>query len=114
MTLRPFIALLATAAAFAPLRAQEDYDKQLAKDAQEHMNEELGVNEITTPSIQQVLKDLEAFQPVPDAILATLNRDATYENRMQTALHFGALVADGLRPHPRAAAGGRAGHRPAR
>ena len=96
MTSRLLIASLALSTALSTLPAQEDYDKELEKDSQDHMREELGVNEITTPSIQQVLKDLESFQPAPPAVLESLNRDGTFENRLQTALHFGALVADGF------------------
>jgi hypothetical protein len=96
MTSRLLIASLALSTALSTLAAQEDYDKELEKDSQDHMREELGVNEITTPSIQQVLKDLESFQPPPAAVLEGMNRDGTFENRLQTALHFGALVADGF------------------
>jgi hypothetical protein len=60
------------------------------------MRDELGVNEITAPSIAQILKDFGNFIPVPMEIIATNPRDAVYDNRLQTALHFGALVADGF------------------
>ena len=60
------------------------------------MRDELGVNEITAPSIAQILKDFGNFIPVPMEIIATNPRDAVYDNRLQTSLHFGALVADGF------------------
>ncbi len=60
------------------------------------MREESGVNEITAPSIAQILKDFSNFVPVQLDIIGTNPRDAVFDNRLQTALHFGALVADGF------------------
>ncbi len=60
------------------------------------MRDELGVNEITAPSIAQILKDFGSFLPAPFEIIAANPRDAVYDNRLQTSLHFGALVADGF------------------
>lgn len=76
--------------------AQESIDQELEQSSNEHMREELGVNPITTPSIQQILKDLEVFRPVPMALLEKAPLDATFNNRLQTAMHFGSLVADGF------------------
>lgn len=70
--------------------------EELQASAEQHMRDELGVNDITTPSIAQILRDLGAFHPVPLDLIAQNNRDASYPNRMQTALHFGSLVADGF------------------
>jgi hypothetical protein len=60
------------------------------------MREELGVNPITAPSIQDILKQLELFRPVPVDLIESAKRDATFNNRLQTAMHFGSLVADGF------------------
>lgn len=76
--------------------AQDDIEAELQRSSEEHMREELGVNPITTPSIQQILKDLEVFRPIPLDLIDAFNRDAIFNNRFQTALHFGALVADGF------------------
>lgn len=76
--------------------AQQDIDAELQRSSDEHMREELGVNPITTPSIQEILKQLEVFRPVPIALIDSANREATFNNRLQTALHFGSLVADGF------------------
>jgi len=76
--------------------AQQDIDAELQRSSDEHMREELGVNPITTPSIQEVLKQLEVFRPVPVALIDSANREATFNNRLQTAMHFGSLVADGF------------------
>lgn len=79
-----------------PAWAQDGIDEELKRSSDEHMREELGVNPITTPSIQQVLKQLEVFRPIPLDVIEQSNRDANFNNRLQTALHFGSLVADGF------------------
>ncbi|MFZ4777565.1 MAG: hypothetical protein ACOYM3_19520 [Terrimicrobiaceae bacterium] len=76
--------------------AQEKIEAELQQSSDEHMREEQGVNPITTPSIQDILKQLELFRPVPLEIIDSANRDATFNNRLQTAMHFGSLVADGF------------------
>jgi hypothetical protein len=75
---------------------EQELEKEMQASSEEHMRFELGVNDITTPSIAAVLKDLGSFQPVPLETIATNNREAVFANRMQTALHFGSLVADGF------------------
>jgi hypothetical protein len=75
---------------------QQEVDKELEEASEDHMREELGVNEITAPSIAQILKDFSSFIPVPLDIIAANPRDAVYDNRLQTSLHIGALVADGF------------------
>jgi hypothetical protein len=62
----------------------------------EYAREELGVNELTTPSIQSLFTDLEVFKPVPIALISSGNFDRTYNNRFQTSLNFGALICDGF------------------
>ncbi len=79
-----------------PAFAQQDIDAELKRSSDDHMREELGVNPITTPSIQELLKQLEVFRPVPVALIDEANREATFNNRLQTAMHFGSLVADGF------------------
>lgn len=75
---------------------EQRFERELRESSEEHMRNELGVNDITTPSIGSILEELGAFRPVPYEIIAANNREAIYENRMQTALHFGSLVADGF------------------
>jgi hypothetical protein len=60
------------------------------------MREELGVNPITSPSIADLLKNLESFRPIPLKLIEPGSQDVSFTNRFQTALHFGALVADGF------------------
>ena len=71
-------------------------EAELKRSSDEHMREELGVNPITAPSIQKILKELEIFRPIPLDVINQANREASFNNRFQTALHFGALVADGF------------------
>ena len=84
--------------AMAPLWAQDapELDKELQKESDEYMRLELGVNDITAPSIAQILKDFGSFRPIPLEIIAQNPREASYDNRLQTSLHFGSLVADGF------------------
>lgn len=93
--MRRSLTILALAAALTA-RAQESFEEQLERSSNEHMREELGVNPITAPPIQEVLKDLEVFRPIPLDVIAASNRDANFNNRLQTAMHFGSLVADGF------------------
>ena len=77
-------------------RAQNDIEAELKASSDEHMREELGVNPVTSPSIATLLNDLEAFRPVPLSLVEDGTRETTFNNRLQTAIHFGSLVADGF------------------
>ena len=62
----------------------------------EHMREELGINEFTTPSIAVLLKALSALRPEPYDEVA---RDLPAQNppdRARLALSTGAVIADGF------------------
>jgi hypothetical protein len=98
MISRHFLAAIAAmGAATVLLPAQEEVsEKELEEASEDFMRDELGVNEITAPSIAQILKDFGSFIPVPLDIIAANPRDAVYDNRLQTSLHFGGLVADGF------------------
>jgi hypothetical protein len=87
-----FLALGCATASFA----QEPVDQELEAASEDFMRDESGVNEITAPSIKQILQDFSTFNPVPLDIIAENPRDAVYDNRLQTSLHIGALVADGF------------------
>ena len=77
-------------------RARDVTEAELKKSSDEHMREELGVNPITAPSIQEILKELEVFRPIPLDVIGQADREASFNNRFQTAMHFGSLVADGF------------------
>ena len=62
----------------------------------EHMREELGINEFTTPSISVLLKALNALKPVPyDAVARELPQQNPAD-RARLALSTGAVIADGF------------------
>ena len=100
MTARRSLVTLALLGTMARLCGQDattpELDKELQKESDEYMRLELGVNDITTPSIAQILKDFGSFRPIPLEIIAQNPREASYDNRLQTSLHFGSLVADGF------------------
>jgi hypothetical protein len=77
-------------------QSSEEIAEELRSSSDEHMREELGVNPITSPAIAGLLKDLEAFRPIPIKLIESTNHGASFGNRLQTALHFGSLVADGF------------------
>ena len=83
------------------LQAQNNQQQGKADDSfeassHEHMLEELGVNDVTTPLVGKVFTDLESFQPPPVEMITAFDNGAVFNNRLQTALQFGALVADGF------------------
>ena len=75
-----------------PLRAETP--AEILQD--EFAREELGVNELTAPSIQRLFTELEVFKPVPVDLIASTDFDRTYNNRFQTSLNFGSLICDGF------------------
>lgn len=98
--MRPLLFVAAAAAlAVCPVGAQEAEAEENAAsvaDLDDYAREELGVNELTTPSIQGLFNDLEAFKPVPVDLIAKTDFERTYNNRFQTSLNFGALICDGF------------------
>ncbi|MFM8683667.1 MAG: hypothetical protein ACKOEG_07805, partial [Chthoniobacterales bacterium] len=94
-----YFAAFAAVIAFAPGRAQEDQPEETGRPEaglDEYAREELGVNELTTPSIQKLFNDLEVFKPVPISLIEKTDFERTYNNRFQTSLNFGALICDGF------------------
>jgi hypothetical protein len=77
-------------------QTEERISEELRESSDEHMREELGVNPITSPSIAGLLKDLEIFRPIPIKLIESTDHSASFGNRLQTAMHFGSLVADGF------------------
>lgn len=86
--------LLGVPAGFS--QTEEQFSEDLRESSEEHMREELGVNPITSPSIAKLLNDLEIFRPIPIKLIESTDHSASFGNRLQTALHFGSLVADGF------------------
>jgi hypothetical protein len=70
--------------------AQEGSD--LTSDS--HYREELGVNQYTTPSIEQLFSALDALKPIPIQELTRPPRALRIDNRVRFALSFGVLIGD--------------------
>lgn len=62
----------------------------------EHMREELGINEFTTPSIAVLLKALTALKPVPYDEVARELPAQNPGDRARLALSTGGIIADGF------------------
>jgi hypothetical protein len=74
------------------IEAQEDSD--LSDDS--HFREELGVNQYTTPSIEQLFNTLDSLKPIPVQALTRPPRSLHLDNRVKFALSFGVLISDGF------------------
>lgn len=70
--------------------AREDSD--LTSDS--HYREELGVNQYTTPSIEQLFNALDSLKPIPIQELTRPPRALRIDNRVRFALSFGILIGD--------------------
>jgi hypothetical protein len=62
----------------------------------DHMREELGINEFTTPSIAVLLKALTALKPVPYDEVARELPTQNPGDRARLALSTGGIIADGF------------------
>ncbi len=62
----------------------------------EHIREEFGVNEFTTPSIRRVFEHLEALGKMPYAAVKREITQKTPSDRTLVALGLGVLIADGF------------------
>ena len=88
------VAFYSALAIFASLPLRAETPAEILQD--EFAREELGVNELTAPSIQRLFTELEVFTPVPVDLIASTDFDRTYSNRFQTSLNFGSLICDGF------------------
>lgn len=62
----------------------------------EHVQEEFGVSELTTPSIKKVFEDLEALGTLPYDTLKRPIPKGMSSDRTLLALHLGVLIGDGF------------------
>ncbi len=76
-----------------PLNAQ-DSQEELYRDP--HYREELGVNEFTAPSIEKLFGMLDSLKPIPASELIRIPQPVRIDNRIQLALSFGSLIAEGF------------------
>lgn len=91
----------AFAALVLPLAAQEannenkgEIPKDLLED--EHVREELGVNEFTAPSIAKLFDTLQFLMPLPIAEVERKMPPRMPEDRADLAVELGFLIADGF------------------
>jgi hypothetical protein len=91
----PFVNLVFVVTSFAvagTLKAQDAGD--LHEDS--HFREEQGVNEYTTPSIEELFEMLDSLKPIPNQQLTRTPQPLRLDNRVKYALSFGALIGDGF------------------
>ncbi|NNE91273.1 MAG: hypothetical protein HKN23_06470 [Verrucomicrobiales bacterium] len=62
----------------------------------EHVREEFGVNDFTTPSIRKIFEDLNSLRPLPYDQLKRKVPETTPKDRSKLALALGGLIADGF------------------
>ena len=67
-----------------------------AQEAQEHEQEEAGVNPYTAPSVAEIFQQLDDLQPLPFEQLKRDFPQAAHASREQMGMVFGGLVADGF------------------
>lgn len=77
-----------------PIQPESESSFEESGDA--HMREELGVNPYTTPSIDRIFQKLQKIGPFPSDTIARRLDDKIYTNRIQIALNFGRLIAEGF------------------
>ena len=73
--------------------AQEIPDELLED---EHLREEMGVNQFTTPSIRKIFDDLRKLRPLPYDELKRSIPELVPQDRTKLALTVGLLLADGF------------------
>ncbi|NLT69806.1 MAG: hypothetical protein GXX91_03830 [Verrucomicrobiaceae bacterium] len=86
-------ALLPGGAPLVVLHGQE-IPEELLED--EHLREEMGVNQFTTPSIRKIFDDLKRMRPLPYDELKRPLPEEIPQDRTKLALSVGLLLADGF------------------
>ncbi len=61
-----------------------------------HMNEELGINEFTAPSIRKIFENLEGLPEIPEASALRERSQRPPMDRCSLALQLGGMMADGF------------------
>lgn len=61
-----------------------------------HMNEELGINEFTAPSIKKIFDDLSGLPPIPEETAVRVRPEKLPVDRCSLSLQMGFLMADGF------------------
>lgn len=93
----PLLLILPLAA--APCRAQDPEEENAIPEElldDEHLREELGVNQFTTPSIGRIFEDLRKLRPLPYDELKRALPEQPPQDRTKLALSMGVLMANGF------------------
>jgi hypothetical protein len=95
MRLIPFLLVLFLFNGFHPsLISAQEIPEELLED--EHLREEMGVNQFTTPSIRKIFDDLRKLRPLPYDELKRPIPEQVPQDRTKLALTVGVLLADGF------------------
>ncbi len=80
------------------LAEEEEEDNPIPEELldDEHLREELGVNEFTTPSIGRIFEDLRKLRPLPYDELKRPLPELPPQDRSKLALSMGVLLANGF------------------
>jgi len=78
----------------AGLLPAQEIPEELLED--EHLREEMGVNEFTAPSIRKIFDDLRRLRPLPYDELKRPLAEQPPQDRTKLALTMGVLLADGF------------------
>lgn len=78
----------------ASASAQPSIPDRLLDDS--HMNEELGINEFTAPSIRKIFEDLEGLPEIPENVALRARPERPPMDRCSLALQLGGMMADGF------------------
>lgn len=85
---------IAVVCGFCVLARGQEIPDDLLED--EHVREEFGVNQFTTPSIRKIFDDLKSLRPLPYEELKRTMPEKTPADRTKLALTVGLLLADGF------------------
>lgn len=89
------LSLFALSIWIAPIAIDaQDIPDELLED--EHVREEFGINQFTTPSIKKIFDDLNRLRPLPYEELKRQTPEKTPTDRTKVALTVGLLLADGF------------------
>lgn len=85
---------LALVLLISPLLPAQEIPDELLDD--EHVREEFGINQFTTPSIRKIFDDLKKLRPLPyDELKRVIPTEITTDRNM-VAITLGFLIADGF------------------
>lgn len=88
------LSFLLLTGSLVPTAPAQEIPEELLED--EHLREEMGVNEFTTPSIRKIFDDLKRLRPLPYDELKRPLAEQPPQDRSKLSLSMGVLLADGF------------------